>query len=307
MASSIRRYTPAFITQLSNSITTELSPEIVENLLEIKINNKFIRRRTPIKLEYCLTTHIGPGAQKGCASTSDTWRGDMNSEADTGSSAKVKFTDRVNGELNKLSESNFSTIESVLHDYIQSTDQYMDIVIDVLFEKSISQHIFSHLYAKMTRMFLSVYGEVFKTKLIEKVELFYEDNISTIFSATATYDELCDMNMKKKKVLGIFIFIGGLYNCQIIDSSMIVKYYQILTNFVDSETSKDNNEKYVDCLCTLVANIGHRLEAELGTKQFKKAFMDQLQVYGKDRKKLSTKSRFKLMDLFDLQKNQWKM
>ena len=139
MASSIRRYTPEFITQLSNSITSELSPEIVQNLLEIKLNNKFIRRRTPIKLEYQLNTHLGPGAalkNARNASNSSTWRNDTVEEEGSSVVAEVKFTDKINGELNKLSESNFSTIESGLHDYIQSTDQYIDIVIEVLFEKS---------------------------------------------------------------------------------------------------------------------------------------------------------------------------
>ena len=211
MTSSIRRYTPDFITQLCNSITSELSPEIVQNLLEIKLNNKFIRRRTPIKLEYCLNTHIGPGAARahkarGSASTSTTWRNDKeDSEEQRAISAEAKFTDKVNGELNKLSESNFSTIEAVLSDYIQSTDQYIDIVIDVLFQKSISQHIYSHLYAKMTRMFLAVYGDIFKTKLITKVDTFYEDNISTIFSEPANYDELCAMNLKKNKNCSEFL------------------------------------------------------------------------------------------------------
>ena len=43
---------------IGKNITAELSPEIIDNLTEIKINNKFIKRNSPIKLEYKLSKNL---------------------------------------------------------------------------------------------------------------------------------------------------------------------------------------------------------------------------------------------------------
>ena len=82
-------YTPQLIEEIAKNIQTELSPEIIINLLEIKQNNKFIKKRSPIKLKYTMKTSIA-----------DTWR---NEKLEQTISDKDKFIEELNGNLNKLS------------------------------------------------------------------------------------------------------------------------------------------------------------------------------------------------------------
>ena len=44
-----------FIENLSNTFSAELDEDILANLLEIKKTNKFIRRKSPLRLSYKMT------------------------------------------------------------------------------------------------------------------------------------------------------------------------------------------------------------------------------------------------------------
>ena len=61
--SVILTYSSETIRAIGENITAILDPEIITNLLEIKINNRFIRKRSPIKLRYSMGK-----------SAADTWR-----------------------------------------------------------------------------------------------------------------------------------------------------------------------------------------------------------------------------------------
>lgn len=293
---TVKRYTPDFISGLCDSIKSELSPEIIQNLLEIKENNRFIRRNTPIKLEYTLDKTLA-----------NTWRNEKKNDSEVPDS--IKFSEKINSELNKISESNYNKILKSIEKIIilEENKDYENIIIDTVFNKSINQHMFSHLYAKMTNLFEKVYGESFKHKLIERVHEFYDKNISETFTNSTNYEELCNLNEKKQKLLGIFIFIGGLYINSIIDKSVVLKYYSILINFINQDDTSDNLEKYIDCVCTLTSNIGIKLEKELDEDTFKEIFTLQMENIKNNTKKFSFKSRFKIMDLIDLKTNNWKL
>ena len=44
------------IEELAKTFNAELDQEVVNNLLEIKKNNKFIRRKSPLRLKYKIST-----------------------------------------------------------------------------------------------------------------------------------------------------------------------------------------------------------------------------------------------------------
>lgn len=295
--STVQRYTLQFIETLSQKITSILAPDIMAHLKEIKQNNKFVRRTTaPVKLQYKLHSDM-----------EKSWRND-DEEDIVRISPREEFSEKLNGQLNKLSESNFDTISGKIHAMISDKDnlEFSDCIIDLIFQKSITQHLYSALYAKLISMMETVYGTGFKTQLMQRIDHFYEDTISTTFNtSTSTYEEMCELNAKKEQLLGIFIFIGCLYNCNSVNKDLTLKYYHILIKLIDSEDSKDTLEKYIDCVCTLVKEIGKKLEGELGKEEFGKLCIAPMNTFRLNTKKFSFKARFKVMDILDLNKKGW--
>lgn len=296
---NVQRYTLQFIQELSRQITSVLSPEVMTHLQEIKQNNRFIRRTTaPIKLQYQLKRGM----------SSESWRNEDETSEIVRASPEEDFTDKLNGQLNKLSDSNFKKITQKIFTLISNKDNlgFCDCAIDLIFQKSITQHLFCHLYAKLTSMMESVYGEGFKEQLMQRIDHFYESNISTTFNtASSTYDEMCDLNAKKEQLLGIFIYIGCLFNCNAVTKDLTLKYYHILNELIQNEESKESLEKYVDCVCTLVKQIGKKLESAMTADEFRTLCIEPMETIRTNTKKFSFKARFKVMDLLDLHKNGW--
>ena len=294
-STSFISYTPTEVREIGRGITAELSQDIIENLLEIKLNNRFIRRKSPIKLRYTMTT-----------SAADAWRQEKEEDADI--SDENKFLENLNSNLNKLSEANYNIIEEdLIKLFEENTDRkFKNISLDTIFLKSISEHTYSFLYAKLITVLINIYGVEFKTDVLEKTESFYETNISKTFlidTSKITYDELCNINKEKSRLIGSFTFIGGLYENDIIKNPIVLKYFNTLMSSIDNDEN-ESIEKYVECLCMLVSKIGKKLEKELDDS-FDELIMNKLTVISNNKTKYKPRTRFLIMDLFDLRKRNW--
>ena len=126
---SVITYSPDAIRIIGENITAELAPEIIKSLMEIKINNKFIRRRSPIKLKYTMSK-----------ATVNTWRKE-NEGIVSNVSIEEKLVENINSELNKLSESNFDIINKTLQKILEqkTEEKFMKIALETLFNKSINR------------------------------------------------------------------------------------------------------------------------------------------------------------------------
>lgn len=291
-------YTPQLIEEISKNIQTELSPEIIVNLLEIKQNNKFIKKRSPIKLKYTMKTSIA-----------DTWR---NEKLEQTISDKDKFIEELNGNLNKLSEGNYNIIKDAIKNLIlENKDKYKDLLLDLIFKKSISEKTYTTLYAKLLSLLIEIYGDSFKNCILQKTKEFYEEKITINVlndNDNDNYDILCENNKQKSKILGIFTFLGGLYENKIIEYTIIMKYFNILLeSSLNTSNVSINIENYVECMVTLITKIGYKLESELEKETFDNLVMDKLVKISKDNKNYKPRTRFLIMDLIDLRNNKWKI
>lgn len=289
-------YTPQFIEEIAQNIQTELSPDIILNLLEIKQNNKFIKKRSPIKLKYTMKTSIA-----------ETWR---NEKLEQTISDEDKFIEELNGNLNKLSEGNYNIIkEEIKKLVLENKNKYKDLLLDLIFKKSISEKTYTSLYAKLLGIFIEIYGNNFKDCILEKTEEFYKEKINiNVLNDNNNYDKLCENNKQKSKILGIFTFLGGLYENKIIEYSIIMKYFNILLeSSLNVSNDSINIENYVECIVTLITKIGYKLELELEKENFDKLIMDNLIKISKDNKNYKARTRFIIMDLIDLRINKWKI
>lgn len=288
-------YSPEKIRLIGETIIEILDEDILNLLREIKKNNRFIRRRSPVKLKYTLPESVAT-----------TWR----KEKEEG--AKLNdfdlFQEKLNSNLNKISNSNFKIIEETIKEILikNQEEKYKQICLEILFQKSINESYFGILYSRLCNSIINIYGEEFRKNIKNKCDIFYNENIVKMFKKNEdiSYDDLCKINKEKSKLMGSFIFMGGLYINSIIDYDFIIKYFNILVDAIGDNSNSDNYEKYIECLINLITNIGKKMEKELGDN-FKEIVIDRLLEIKRDKKRFKPRSRFLVMDLLELHSKKW--
>ena len=103
-----------FINKLSSTFNAILDIDIQNNLLEIKKNNKFIRRRSPIRLKYQI-------------SVADKWR---DSRLNNNIEKDDKYKNSLISNLNKISNVNYPQIITIIKDLFCEIDNDLSILED---------------------------------------------------------------------------------------------------------------------------------------------------------------------------------
>lgn len=296
--SNIIRYSPSYIKEFNESITSILDIDIINNLLEIKNSNRFIKRKSPIKLRYQITDSVA-----------NKWR-QKKIENENQINPEI-FIETLNNNLNKISDLNFKNISINIINYVNENleNDFMYITLNTIFNKCLLEHLYSHLYAELLKMLVKCYGEKFNKLILEKTEDFYNNNISKVFSINTNidYNKLCEINKEKTKLLGSFILIGCLYKNNIVNFELVLKYCNILfENSLYGEEDKNYLEKYVECLISLLENVGFNLELELGKDRFNLEIMEKVNLIQSNKLRFKPRIRFLVMDLIDLSQNNWK-
>ena len=288
-------YSPEEIRLIGKDIVEFLDVDIIKTLLEIRDNNLFIRRKSPVKLKYTLPVSVAA-----------TWRKEK--EAGSKLSDFDFFQERLNSNLNKISNSNFLVIQKNINELLANNPgkEYQDSCLEILFQKSINESNYGILYSSLCDGIIEIYGEEFRKRIKLKCDLFYNDNIEKVFNKKEgiSYDELCRINKEKSKLIGSFIFMGGLYINSIMNYDFIIKYFNILIDALSDSDNADHYEKYIECLIGFIQNIGKKMEEELGD-DFKIIVIERLTEIKDDKKRFKSRSRFIMMDLLDLYSNNW--
>lgn len=287
--SSIIKYSIEDILRIGENITAILNEDIIIKLLEIKQNNRFIKKTSPIKLKYVMKITVA-----------DKWRQEkINNEL----SVIDQFKETINSNLNKISEKNFEIIKNNIIKLIDSeNNEYRDILLELIFVKSISESQFSNIYVKLIKEFNKIYGESFKKMLFKKINNFYNENInSNLNIKNVDYNKLCEINKLKLKLIGIFIFISEFYKQNIIKLNIITKYVSIL---LENIYTNDNHEKYIECFTELIKKIGKKIETE-NKEYFESEIISKIEKIITNKEKYNSRCRFKLLDLIDFYKNNW--
>jgi len=141
--SAVRVYSYDFIQTLHKSFDAVLDDDIVARLLEIKRTNRFVRRKSPMRLKYKIRDSVALQ-----------WRKER--EDQTTQSSKDKFELAVQSNLNKLSHKNYSVImEEIVRAvelYIEDEGETADAIetlVHHLFEKASKEKTYSELYAQL--------------------------------------------------------------------------------------------------------------------------------------------------------------
>ena len=281
----VQKYSLDEISEISKKFKGELNNEVSSYLMEIKKHHSFTIRRAPIKLKYSIMKD---------------WKANNKSEE------KISDRDRIYGDfislLNKISRENYDSIEKSIYDIVnqnENTDNLL-ILIDCIFDKSMEDSFYSHLYIKILKG-LNISHEI-KIIINDKCsELFTQFNKNEIINSNinnVNYKELCNIVEKKDKYLAFFQLISFLYLNLLIELKIIKFYRELLIKEIENNTDNNIISIYIEGIIIFFNCLGEHIfnnDTDYFNNEFYKSVLD----LSKDKIKLNSKNRFKLMDSLD--------
>ncbi|KAL7400525.1 hypothetical protein ABVT39_013470 [Epinephelus coioides] len=228
---------------------------------------------------------------------------------------------RVRSILNKLTPQKFQQLMKQVTELTIDTEERLKGVIDLTFEKAISEPDFSVAYANMCRCLMGLKVQTtdkpgatvnFRKLLLNRCQKEFEkdkddDEIfekkqkeleaaSVAEEKQRLIDELQEAKDKaRRRSLGNIKFIGELFKLKMLT--------EVIMHDCIVKLLKNHDEESLECLCRLLSTIGKDLDFEKAKPRMDQYF-NQMEKIIKERK-TSSRIRFMLQDVLDLRRNNW--
>ncbi|XP_063772684.1 eukaryotic translation initiation factor 4 gamma 1 isoform X3 [Pseudophryne corroboree] len=228
---------------------------------------------------------------------------------------------RVRSILNKLTPQMFQQLMKQVTDLAIDTEDRLKGVIDLIFEKAISEPNFSVAYANMCRCLMGLKVSTtekpgvtvnFRKLLLNRCQKEFEkdkdddeifekkqkemDAASTPEEKSRLNDELVEArDSARRRSLGNIKFIGELFKLKMLTEAIM---HDCVVKLL-----KNHDEESLECLCRLLSTIGKDLDFERAKPRMDQYF-NQMDKIIKERK-TSSRIRFMLQDLIDLRLCNW--
>ncbi|XP_022078022.2 eukaryotic translation initiation factor 4 gamma 1 isoform X4 [Acanthochromis polyacanthus] len=249
-------------------------------------------------------------------------RGGEESEENDSEHAKTQdLFKRVRSILNKLTPQKFQQLMKQVTELTIDTEERLKGVIDLTFEKAISEPDFSVAYANMCRCLMGLKVQTtdkpgatvqFRKLLLNRCQKEFEkdkddDEIfekkqKELEAASGEeekqrlIEELEDAKDKaRRRSLGNIKFIGELFKLKMLT--------EVIMHDCIVKLLKNHDEESLECLCRLLSTIGKDLDFEKAKPRMDQYF-HQMEKIIKERKTTS-RIRFMLQDVLDLRRNNW--
>jgi hypothetical protein len=298
-------YSYDYIEEISKQFSATLDEEVANRLLDIKKSNKFIRRKSTLRLKYKIHDSVAQA-----------WRKEKEEKKFTSSLDQFKIELQAN--LNKLSSRNYEMILNKiweLYEQLSSEETHESFqmaIASMIFEKALTEKGYSYIYAQLLSTLYKKGGNDLKEICAELSEAFYQKSSEMrieISTSDMTEAEIRNLNVSKMKFTGGFIFIANMFVYGMLEYDVVLKFYR---NLIESfETAPlEYCDNYLDTVEQILNTAGYHLEKRASSReQFYEDFMDILNRYQNMRQdvnpRMSNKNRFKLMDITDLHKKNW--
>ncbi|XP_078696975.1 eukaryotic translation initiation factor 4 gamma 1-like isoform X4 [Branchiostoma floridae x Branchiostoma belcheri] len=240
---------------------------------------------------------------------------------------------KVQGILNKLTPQKFQTLCQQVLDLDISSEERLKGVIDLVFEKAITEPNFSVAYANMCRCLIHLKVPMkdnpkqtvnFRKLLLNRCqrefekdkddELKKDERMKKIAQAKNEDEKKMmeveleqEMTKARRRSLGNIRFIGELFKLKMLTENIM---HDCVVKLL-----KSNDEESLECLCRLLTTIGKDLDFEKAKfdarqKDYprRQPRMDQyFQQMDKiiKQKKTSSRVRFMIQDVLELRMNNW--
>ncbi|XP_075330157.1 eukaryotic translation initiation factor 4 gamma 1 isoform X6 [Odontesthes bonariensis] len=228
---------------------------------------------------------------------------------------------RVRSILNKLTPQKFQQLMKQVSELTVDTEERLKGVIDLTFEKAISEPDFSVAYANMCRCLSGLKVQTtdkpgpavnFRKLLLNRCQKEFEkdkddDEIfekkqKELEAASGEeekqqlIEDLKDSKVKaRRRSLGNIKFIGELFKLKMLT--------EVIMHDCIVKLLKNHDEESLECLCRLLSTIGKDLDFEKAKPRMDQYF-NQMEKIIKE-KKTSSRIRFMLQDVLDLRRNNW--
>ncbi|XP_029111212.1 eukaryotic translation initiation factor 4 gamma 1 isoform X2 [Scleropages formosus] len=228
---------------------------------------------------------------------------------------------RVRSILNKLTPQMFQQLMKQVTELTIDTEERLKGVIDLIFEKAISEPNFSVAYANMCRCLMGLKVSTtdkpgttvnFRKLLLNRCQKEFEkdkddDEVfekkqKELDAATGEEEkqrlkeELEEAKDKaRRRSLGNIKFIGELFKLRMLTEPIM---HDCIVKLL-----KNHDEESLECLCRLLSTIGKDLDFEKAKPRMDQYF-NQMEKIIKERK-TSSRIRFMLQDVLDLRRNNW--
>ncbi|XP_060902127.1 eukaryotic translation initiation factor 4 gamma 1-like isoform X3 [Labrus mixtus] len=227
---------------------------------------------------------------------------------------------QVRSILNKLTPQKFQQLMKQVSELTIDTEERLKGVIDLTFEKAISEPDFSVAYANMCRCLMGLKVEAtdkpgatvnFRKLLLNRCQKEFEKDKDDdeIFEKkqkeleAASGDEVKQLTEElqeakdkaRRRSLGNIKFIGELFKLKMLT--------EVIMHDCIVKLLKNHDEESLECLCRLFSTIGKDLDFEKAKPRMDQYF-NQMEKITKE-KKNSSRIRFMLQDVLDLRRNNW--
>lgn len=228
---------------------------------------------------------------------------------------------KVRSILNKLTPQKFHVLLAQIREIQIDTENKLKVVIDLLFEKAISEPSFSVAYANLCRYLTLLRvpsatkaGEIvnFRGVLLTRCQKEFEKDTAEEATLSKKRQEIenAKSDEKKKKLteeleeefsaakrrsIGNIRFIGELFKLKMLTENIMHEcVFKLLR-------SKD--EENLECLCRLLKTIGKELDSDAAKPRMDQYFSQMKKIVSE--KKTSSRVRFMLQDVMELRENKW--
>ncbi|XP_076833025.1 eukaryotic translation initiation factor 4 gamma 1 isoform X1 [Brachyhypopomus gauderio] len=248
-------------------------------------------------------------------------RGSRSEEDDQEALKTQELFRRVRSVLNKLTPQMFQPLMKQVTELTIDTEERLKGVIDLIFEKAISEPNFSVAYANMCRCLMGLKVPTsdkpgvtvnFRKLLLNRCQKEFEkdkDDDETFEAKQQELDaatveeerqrlkeELDEAKDKaRRRSLGNIKFIGELFKLKMLTEPIM---HDCVVKLL-----KNHDEESLECLCRLLSTIGKDLDFEKAKPRMDQYF-NQMEKIIKERK-TSSRIRFMLQDVIDLRRNTW--
>ncbi|KAL6472010.1 hypothetical protein MHYP_G00206600 [Metynnis hypsauchen] len=228
---------------------------------------------------------------------------------------------KVRSILNKLTPQMFQPLMKQVTELTIDTEERLKGVIDLIFEKAISEPNFSVAYANMCRCLMGLKVPTsdkpgvtvnFRKLLLNRCQKEFEKDKDDdeafekkqkeLDAATGEEvrqrlrEELEEAKDKaRRRSLGNIKFIGELFKLKMLTETIM---HDCIVKLL-----KNHDEESLECLCRLLSTIGKDLDFEKAKPRMDQYFT-QMEKIIKERK-TSSRIRFMLQDVIDLRRNNW--
>ncbi|XP_051555332.1 eukaryotic translation initiation factor 4 gamma 1-like isoform X4 [Myxocyprinus asiaticus] len=248
-------------------------------------------------------------------------RGGEEEEDDTEAAKTQELFRRVRSVLNKLTPQMFQQLMKQVTELSIDTEERLKGVIDLIFEKAISEPNFSVAYANMCRCLMGLKVPTsdkpgvtvnFRKLLLNRCQKefekdkdddeIFEQKQKELDASTEEEErqrlkeELEDAKDKaRRRSLGNIKFIGELFKLKMLTEPIM---HDCIVKLL-----KNHDEESLECLCRLLSTIGKDLDFEKAKPRMDQYFNQMGKIIKE--KKTSSRIRFMLQDVLDLRQNNW--